>query len=100
MNPPDLFAVLLLALLGFSLGTGITMVILLKRRGHWRPLPITPASRALEDRPFSASNHGHAFVVRPTSCLAIKTRNLRFVQSALGLHNAKSCSWLEGLACS
>jgi hypothetical protein len=99
MNPPDLFAVLLLALLGFSLSTGVTMVILLKRRGHWRPLPMTPPSRAFEERPFSVSNHGNAFVVRPTSWLAIKSRNLAAVQSALGLHNAKSCSWVEGLAC-
>jgi len=38
------------------------------------------------------------FLVRPTAWLAIKSRSLRAVQSALGLHNVKPCSFIEGLA--
>ncbi len=33
----------------------------------------------------------------PNTWLAVKSRSLLAVQSALSLHNAKPCSWLEGL---
>src|SRR6185437_10102915 len=34
---------------------------------------------------------------RPECWLAVKSRNLAAVQAALGLHNSKPCSWVEGL---
>src|SRR5437667_12398692 len=38
------------------------------------------------------------FPIRPPAWLAVKSRSLLAVQSALGLHNAKPCSFNEGLA--
>jgi hypothetical protein len=38
------------------------------------------------------------FTSRPHCWLAIKSRNLAAVQTALDLHNPKPCSWREGLA--
>jgi len=38
------------------------------------------------------------FICRPTSWVAVKCRSLLTVQSALGLHNPKPCSFLEGLS--
>ena len=37
------------------------------------------------------------FLCRPSCWLAIKCRSVRAVQSALGLHNPKPCSFLEGM---
>ena len=34
---------------------------------------------------------------RPSCWLAIRSRNIDFVQEALGLENATACSWMEGL---
>ena len=35
---------------------------------------------------------------RPRCWLAIRSRNMGFVQEALGLENANACSWMEGLS--
>jgi hypothetical protein len=37
------------------------------------------------------------FLRRPVCWLAIRSRNLLAVQAALGLQNAKPCSWVQGL---
>jgi len=37
-------------------------------------------------------------ILWPGCWVAVKTRNPRAVQAALGLRNSRSCSWLEGLA--
>lgn len=48
------------------------------------------------------NNHGTALQgcisLWPESWLAIKSRNLLAVQTALSLHNPKPCSWLEGFS--
>ena len=35
---------------------------------------------------------------RPTTWLAVRSRNVHAVQMALGLNNVQPCTWLEGLA--
>src|SRR4051812_12134046 len=86
--------------LGFALSCGIAMVVLVSRRARKRPLRIELVrqhSEGLECTTFLPSR-GSSLIGRPSSWLAIKSRNLKAVQSALGLHNAKPCSWIEGLA--
>src|SRR5437762_7392166 len=39
-----------------------------------------------------------SYLRRPSCWLTIKSTSLTAVQSALGLHNPKPCSWSEGLA--
>jgi hypothetical protein len=86
--------------LGFALSCGVGMVVLVSRRARKRPLRIEMIrqhAEGIEYTSFPAARSAN-FISRPSSWLAIKSRNLRAVQSALGLHNAKPCSWLEGLA--
>jgi hypothetical protein len=96
----DIIPVLLLVVLGFALSCGITMAILLSHRTRTRPgcIPLfqQPPEPIVSKSFFAAQNNG--FISRPSSWLAVKSRNLQAVQSALGLHNAKPCSWIEGLA--
>src|SRR5437763_10697429 len=37
-------------------------------------------------------------VQRPTTWLAVRSRNVHAVQMALGLNNVQPCTWLEGLS--
>jgi hypothetical protein len=102
VNLADIIPVLLLVVLGFALSCGVAMAILLSRRAQRRPVPVH-VSHAPSDSEHVAHasflpTHRAGFVARPSSWLAVKSRNLEAVQSALGLHNAKPCSWLEGLA--
>jgi hypothetical protein len=96
----DIMPVLLLLVLGFALSCGIAMVVLLSRRARARPFRIHcwDERHAGNSCPSFLPAHAHGFISRPSAWLAIKSRNLRAVQSALGLHNAKPCSWFEGLA--
>src|SRR5258707_4754138 len=92
--------ILLMLVLSFALSCGIAMVVLLSRRARSRPPGIHLLRRHVEGIGCTSfvSPHTIGFISRPSSWLAIKSRNLRAVQSALGLHNAKPCSWLEGFA--
>src|SRR5262245_20211437 len=90
--------VLLLLVLGFALSCGIAMAMLLSKRAKRRTALVPFPLRHFEPTDYSNYLHGHALFIRPSSWLAVKSRNLRAVQSALGLHNAKPCSWIEGLA--
>jgi hypothetical protein len=92
--------VLLMLVLSFALSCGIAMVILLSRRARSCPLRIQLSRRHHEGFGYRSflPPHSTGFISRPSAWLAIKSRNLKAVQSALGLHNAKPCSWLEGLA--
>jgi hypothetical protein len=84
---------LLLLLFSTALSIGLAIIVLLIRRARERagelpalaPEPACPYERTCIFR-------------RPGCWLAVKSRNLLAVQSALGLHNAKPCSWTEGLA--
>src|SRR3954454_7790220 len=88
---------LLLLLLALAMSTGSAMVVLVIRRGR-RQSQSRPI-KSVFDTPVSfASPHHSAFLPRPSSWLAVKSRNLAAVQAALGLHNPKPCSWQDGLA--
>jgi hypothetical protein len=88
----------MLAVTGFVLGGGVVMAVLVRRslrreRARREHLPgKRPGS--LEDcapAPLPPQNR------RPSSWLAIRSRDIVAVQSALGLRNAAPCSWAEGL---
>lgn len=85
--------VLLLVLFGCALSIGITTVMLLIRRARAHPA-LEPAE------PLSSSSCPYAqncFMRRPGCWLAIKSRSVFAVQSALALHNPKPCPFLRGL---
>jgi len=92
--------VLLMLVLSFALSCGIAMVVLLSRRARIHQPGIHFLRRHDDGIGCTPFVHAHStgFMSRPSSWLAIKSRNLGAVQSALGLHNVKPCSWLEGLA--
>jgi hypothetical protein len=87
---------LLLFLFSVSVSIGIGMVFLVIKRGRERrPIPVKVTRHASEDHcPYEQA----CFFRRPGCWLAVKSRSLLAVQSALGLSNAKPCSWSDGLA--
>jgi hypothetical protein len=83
---------LLLLLFSTALSIGSAIIVLLIRRARERA---TEPARGLEP----ACPYERTCIFRRPGCwLAVKSRNLLAVQSALGLHNVKPCSWTEGLA--
>jgi hypothetical protein len=96
VNTWNLIPVLLLALLGAAFALGAAMVLLVvrtrNRRARFRRPPARPAPL------FDNLPPPPVFTYRPSAWLAIRSRNLHAVQAALGLHNAKPCTWTEGLA--
>ncbi len=70
-----------------SIGVGVVVMVLRKARLK------SSASAEASNCPFATA----CILRRPGCWLAIKSRSLVAVQSALGLHNPKPCSWLEGL---
>src|SRR5216683_1429788 len=86
------FALLVLFSVAVSIGMGI--IVLVFRRAERKCLV---SRRATVAAPSLGSDHGF-FFRRPACWLAVKNRNVLAVQSALGLHNPKPCSWIEGLA--
>jgi hypothetical protein len=86
--------VLLLLLFSFALSIGASIVVFVLRRARQNSLLRGRESLRTPGCPFERS----CVFRRPGCWLAIKSRSLLAVQSALGLHNVKSCSWQEGLA--
>jgi hypothetical protein len=92
----DVFAVLLVLLITLAVSTGTVAALLISRSRRLRPrvphaIPLPPSGNlGFEPQTVPLLN-------RPTSWLAIKSRNLVAVQCALGLHHVKPCSLLEGL---
>lgn len=85
---------LLLPLLSIALIIGLGLMALVIRHARRRPLAPRPAPP-----PFAGCAFEQSCAFRRPGCwLAIKSRNLDAVQTALGLHNPKPCSWIEGLA--
>jgi hypothetical protein len=85
---------LLLLLFGvtLSIGLGIIMVVIHRAR---QPLA---RARDRQPPPVLACPYEHTCIYQRPGCwLAIKSRSLPTVQSALGLNNPKPCSWLEGM---
>lgn len=82
---------LLLLLFSTALSIGLAIIVLLIRRARERasePMPV----------PQPPCPYERTCIFRRPGCwLAVKSRNLLAVQSALGLHNVKPCSWTDGL---
>jgi hypothetical protein len=92
-NVGNLIPVLLLTLFMGAVvgGTAISLLILNWRRKQFE------AEQALSHSHFSLPLTS-ASLKRPTTWLAVRSRNVYSVQAALGLHNVQPCTWLEGLA--
>ena len=92
MTVQDIMPVLLLMVLSLAITTGTVMVVVLVRRSRSR------GSVMLEQTLESTVGYPlRSFSMRRPGCwLAIKSQNLLAVQSALGLHNPKPCSWMDG----
>jgi hypothetical protein len=85
----------LLTMFSVAVTTGAALLVFVLRlikhnrrarsANHWK----TPVVLELPNHTFCAR--------RPTAWLAIKSKNPKEVQTALGLHNPKPCSWNDGL---
>lgn len=100
MAADDIFPVLLLLLIGgvFGLITAMAILVLLHRR---RDAAVVNSFAEPELPPRDAwfvVSPLRAFWRRPGCWLAIRGRNLVLVQEALGLSDARPCSWSEGLS--
>src|SRR5689334_2215609 len=89
--------VLLLLLFSMALTICAAAVVFVnhhaRRRGMGGPQNVDPEPGALASSPLP-----NQFLCRPGCWLAIKSRSLRGVQAALGLQNAKPCSFIEGMS--
>lgn len=99
MAAGDLTPVLLLLLLAAAVGAAAVMVVwilwLRHKEGNW--VEFSSETDSAPDNFFTVSPL-RAFWRRPTCWIAIRSRNLLAVQTALGLDHAKPCSWSEGLS--
>jgi hypothetical protein len=80
--------------LALTIGAAITLTVMRWRRKH------RAARELFGDGEFSSplSLSSATLVQRPSTWLAIRSRNVHAVQTALNLHNAQPCTWAEGLA--
>ena len=96
---PDLIPVALLVLLGAVLG-GAAVMFALAQRWNRRQLLLhshgAPTRLACEPCPRPTSPC--PFAQRPVIWLAIRSRNLSAIQSALALDRVAPCSWVEGMS--
>ena len=90
--------ILLLVLLSLAVGLGVGMAFLVVRWVRRNRLRARPLRRETNASRFYFQSRRIPYLRRPACWLAVKSRNLFLVQSALGLHNPKPCSWTEGLA--
>jgi len=89
--------VLLLLLFSMALTICAAAVVFVNHHARRRGLG-APQNLESEPKAFADSTIRHIFLCRPGCWLAIKSRSLRAVQAALGLHNAKPCSFIEGMS--
>src|SRR6185436_5927489 len=95
MNQSSVIPMVLLLLFGVAVGLcGLAVMFVLFYGQRRRRLQSEGSKR---NSP-SFGTYRQAFLSRPSSWLAIRSRSLQAVQSALGLHNAKPCSFLEGMS--
>lgn len=80
---------MLLVLFSIATSIGVGVVVMVLRRARGKP------ARLPDPQDYSYATAG--ILRRPSSWLAVKSRSLIAVQAALGLNNAKPCSWVEGL---
>jgi len=86
--------VLLLWLFSLALSVVTAIIVLVVRRSRVKP-PFRDSERGLSN---DYSSERASVFRRPDCWLAVKSHSLIAVQAALGLHNPKPCSWIEGLA--
>lgn len=94
MNTWDLIPALLLALsLALTAGTAIVILVAhIRRRRQYAAAP----EITLHIDPLNSLTP-HTFSHRPNTWVAVRSRNLSQVQSALGLSNPHPCTWIQGL---
>lgn len=80
---------LLLLLFSTALSIGVGSIVVLVRRAR--------ESRG-SGKASPCDYERHCLFRRPNCWLAVRSRNPLAVQSALGLHNGKPCSWTDALA--
>jgi len=97
MNVGAVMPALLLLLFGAALVIGAGLVLLVIRMVRLRRHASKPPPELNLDGFFFPVLRP-SYLRRPSSWLVVKSRNLLAVQSALGLHNPKPCSWTEGFA--
>jgi hypothetical protein len=86
--------VMLLLLFSIALSVGMGIVILVVRRNAYKQRNHAPSG----DHAPSGSPEQTCAFRWPCCWLAVKSRSSSVVQSALGLHNPKPCSWIQGMA--
>jgi len=87
--------VLLLFLFSVSLSIGTALIVLIVRQARQRrPFRFKAKS---SNPPASCPYESNCLFRRPGCWLAVKSRSLLAVQSALGVRNAKPCSWSHGV---
>lgn len=94
----SLFPALLLTLFTGAVvgGTILTLLVLSwKRRHAAEEHPFEPFVQSFKDLSLSLPS---SLLRRPTTWLAVRSRNVHAVQVALGLNNVQPCTWLEGLS--
>jgi len=95
MNAWEVMPVFLLLLFSIALSIGMAFIVMVVRRARLSSRASAPASPPSSSPcPFEST----CVWRRPGCWLAVKSRSLLAVQSALGLHNAKPCSWMDGLS--
>lgn len=93
------FSVLMLIPFGLVLGVGVLFAWLVSRQVKKRRNRehSSDPRRSASGFPVSAS-YRSLFFEQPSRWIAIRTRNLVAVQTALGLNNPTPCSWTEGIS--
>lgn len=86
--------VVLLLLFSIAVSVSVGIVILLVRRAAARRHSSVPR----QEPQLTCLAEQSCTFVWPGCWLAIKSRSTFAVQRALGLHNAKPCSWIQGMA--
>ena len=92
MNGLELAGFVLLPCLSVGISVVTAIVLLTAQRARPRS-----ARSPNADAPDEGAEPHPSFLPRPDRWLAVKRRTPAEVQAALGLHNPRSCSWLEGL---
>jgi hypothetical protein len=97
MNGADVIPFLLLTLIT-TIGTGI-LIFVLGVRWASRGAGVRLVRSSADERIFSSGPRSlrSVLVQRPGSWLAVRSRDIEAVRSALALSNCRPCSWLEGL---
>jgi hypothetical protein len=98
VNVGNLIPLLLLLLFSLAVTIGAAFVAFILRQQSWRAGKRSATTGEHASTAISQAIASDPFVNRPNSWLAIKTRRVCKVQSALGLHNVKPCSLAKGMS--